>query len=98
MLALCAPDEVISIHQLQDEITALSGKLAQDEVKSRTLFCPTDSIAETVLEKADELNADLLIITASLSTTTENFFMGPFTQQIIYNACVPVLSIRPESA
>lgn len=97
VLALCAPDEVISIHQVQDEITALTGKLAEDEVRSQTLFCQTDSIAETVLEKADELRADLLIITASLSITTDNFFMGPFTQQIVFNARVPVLAIKPEA-
>ena len=97
VLALSAPDEVISIQQLQDEITALNLKLAQDAVRSQTLFFETDSIAETILEKADELNADLLIITASLSTSSANLFIGPFAQQIIYNARLPVLSIRPES-
>lgn len=98
ILALCAPDEVISMHQLKDEVAVLTDKLTQDTIRSQTMFCQTDSMAETVLEKADELNTDLLIITASLSVTTENYFMGPFTQQIVYNSRVPVLAIRPESA
>ena len=98
ILALCAPKEVISMHELKDEVAVLIEKLNQDNVRSQTVFCQTDSIAETVLEKADELTSNLLIITASLNLTTENYFMGPFTQQIVYNSRVPVLAIRPESA
>ena len=98
ILALCAPDEVISMHQLTDEVAILTDKLTQDTIRSQTLFCQTDSMAETVLEKVDELSTNLLVITASLNITTENYFMGPFTQQIVYNSRVPVLSIRPESA
>ena len=97
VLALFAPDEIISLQELQDEITGFNVILAQDGVRSQSLFCPTDSIAETVLEKTIELKADLLVITASLGINADNFFTGPFTQQIIHNARVPVLSIRPES-
>lgn len=97
VLALSAPEEVISIRQLQEEIITLNTKLVQDGISSQTVFCQTDLMAETVLEKASELNADLLIITAGLVTTTANFFIGSFTQQIIHNAHVPVLSIRPYS-
>ncbi len=98
ILALCAPDEVISMRQLTNEVAVLTEKLTQDNIRNQAVFCQTDSIAETVLEKVDELQATLLIITASLSVTTENYFMGPFTQQIMYNSRVPVLAIRPESA
>ncbi len=98
ILALCAPDEVISMHQLADEVAVLTEKLTQDNIRNEAIFCQTDSMAETVLEKVAELHTDLLVITASLNVTTENYFMGPFTQQIVYNSCVPVLAIRPESA
>ncbi|GAB4020728.1 universal stress protein [Spirosoma migulaei] len=97
VLALSAPEEVISIRQLQEEIIVLNTKLAQDGVGSQTVFSQTDFMAETVLDKANELNADLLIITAGLVTTTANFFIGSFTQQIIHNAYLPVLSIRPDT-
>jgi nucleotide-binding universal stress UspA family protein len=83
--------------QLQDALSQLGANLAQDGVRSQTLFCPTDAMAETVLEKAGELQPDLLIITAQLATTSDNFFIGPFTQQIIHNARIPVLSVHPES-
>ncbi|WP_338871302.1 universal stress protein [Spirosoma sp. SC4-14] len=97
VLALSNPDEVISISQLQDQITELLGKLAQDGVKSKTLFWPTESIAETVLDKCVELSADMLVITASLGATANDFLIGTFVQQIVYNAQIPVLFIRPDS-
>jgi nucleotide-binding universal stress UspA family protein len=97
VLALYAPDEVISLGQLQDEIAILHKQLAEDGIQSRTLFCPTDLIAETILQKAEELASDLLIITATLDTTLQDFFVGPFSQQIVHNARIPVLSIRPQS-
>ena len=97
VLALHPPEEVISIDQLQQQVAALDEQFARDNVRSRTLFCPTDLVAETVLQKAEELHADLLIITATLDTTQQDFFIGPFTQQIVHNAHVPVLSIRPQS-
>ncbi|GAB3550062.1 hypothetical protein GCM10027577_28590 [Spirosoma fluminis] len=97
VLALTVPDEVVSIDQLEDSLIDLDKRLAQDGIKSQILFCPTDTMAETVLKKADELQSDLLVITARLATTSDNFFIGPFTQQIIHNAHIPVLAIRPES-
>lgn len=96
ILALVIPDEVVSMAQLQDELSKLGEKLAEDGVRSQTLYCPTDSMAESVLEKAGELHSNLLIITARLATTSDNFFIGPFTQQIIHNARIPVLAIRPK--
>ena len=97
VLALFNPDEIISRQQLNDEIALLDEKLAQDGIRYQTLFQATELAAEAVLGKATALDADLLIITAALNTTSTNFFVGPFTRQVIYNAHLPVLAIRPES-
>lgn len=97
VLALFNPDEIISRRQLNDEIALLEEKLAQDAISYQTLFQATELAAEAVLGKATALGSDLLIITAALNTTPTNFFVGPFTRQIIYNAHLPVLAIRPES-
>lgn len=96
VLALFSPDEVISRHQLEEDIIALNVKLAQDGVKSRTEFCPTDLMAETVLEKAAEYGVDLLVITAGATERSDAFFAGSFARQILHNALLPVLAIRPE--
>lgn len=96
VLALFSPDEVISRYQLEEDISLLKGKLGQDGVKSRTEFCPTDLMAETVLGKAIDYQADLLVITAGPGTGSDAFFTGSFARQMLRNAPLPVLAIRPE--
>ncbi len=98
LLALHAPGEVISIDLLHEVVDALDSQLRSDGVSSHTLFYPTDEIPETILEKADELRSDLLIITATLYTSPDDFLAGSFTQQMVYNARIPVLFIRPQDA
>ncbi|WP_080056044.1 universal stress protein [Spirosoma aerolatum] len=97
VLALSAPEEVISIRDLQDILTELTTRLDDDQVVNQTLFCATDLMAATVLKKAQEIKTDLIIITAQLITTMDDLLIGPFTQQMIHNAQVPVLSIRSEA-
>lgn len=97
VLALTAPDEIISQEQVRETLAELTLKLTKDDSKNHIVFCTTDSMAETVLIQAADLQADLVIITAQLATPSDNFFIGPFTQQIIHTAQLPVLSIRPES-
>jgi nucleotide-binding universal stress UspA family protein len=97
VLALFNPDEIISRRQLNDEIALLDEKLAQDGIRYQTIFQATELAAEAVLAKAMALGSDLMIITAALNTSPTNFFVGPFTRQVIYNAPLPVLAIRPES-
>jgi nucleotide-binding universal stress UspA family protein len=98
VLALYNPEEVISLQQLEDEIKVLKDRLTRDNVSSRVVFCPTESVAEDVLNKSAEFNSDILVITAGLNSSPDSFFMGPFTRQIIYNASIPVLAIRSEFA
>lgn len=98
LLALHAPGEVISIDLLHEAVDALDRQLRSDGISSHTLFYPTDEIPETILQKADELHADLLIITATLYTSPADFLAGSFTQQMVYNARTPVLFIRPQVA
>lgn len=97
VLALSAPEELISISELQEQIAELRERLMQDKVKSKTLFWLTESIPEAVLEKCVELETDLLILTASLGIASTDFLIGTFVQQMVYNARVPVLFIRPDA-
>lgn len=55
----------------------------------------TDRAASEVLETAAREETDLIAITASLDYDIRDFFIGPYTQQIVNHAKVPVLSIRP---
>jgi hypothetical protein len=98
VLALFSPNEVISRYQLEEDISLLEGKLTRDGVKTCIDYCPTDLMAETVLEKAFERKADLLVITAGPGDGSDVFFTGSFTRQMLRYAPCPALAIRPEGA
>ena len=45
-----------------------------------------------MLEVCDAINADLIVINATLDYKWTQFFVGPYTQQVVNHAKVPVLS------
>lgn len=96
VLGLSDEGDQSTINALNQAVLLLKSQLGQDDINGDTLLLQTDSIAETVLQKTSDLRADLVIITADLDTTVDHFFVGPFVQQIVNHAKVPVLSIRPQ--
>ncbi len=85
-------DNMYNIFGLGDQ---LEERLRQDQVKFEVFFDQCNDYAERILAKAEKTRADLIVITATLDVNLTNFFIGPFTQQIINHAKVPVLCIRP---
>ncbi|AEI49921.1 universal stress protein [Runella slithyformis] len=84
-----------SFEELNLEASNLIQQLEKDGVQLRAEFHFCDSPAETIVEKAHELQVDLLVVTGSLEYQLKEFFIGPFAQQVINHANVPVLFIRP---
>ena len=54
--------------------------------------------AKKVLELAKKEKVDLIVINASLDYKWRQFFVGPYAQQVVNHAQVPVLSIRSVNA
>ncbi len=80
------------------KVLALKDKLRVDDVECISqILKPTDQVAEAVLSSTQSEQADLVAITATLDYSIRDFFIGPFTQQIVNHARIPVLSIRPAS-
>ena len=52
------------------------------------------NVAASILEYADNNNVDLITIMTEQNITTANKFLGPYAQQLINGAKVPVLSLR----
>lgn len=77
-----------------DAIDYLKTSLDEDEVQNRIEFHVGGNFATAILNKAKEINTDLIVITASIDRTVRNFFVGPFAQQIVHHSQFPVLSIR----
>lgn len=52
------------------------------------------NVAASILEYAKNNNIDLITIMTDQGTTTANKFLGPYSQQLINNSIVPVMSVR----
>ncbi len=96
VVGLLENTEKESFEVLNLEALTLNKKLKEDELKAQSYFYYCNDVAQKTLEKVKDFNADLLIITATLDHQIQDYFIGPFTYQIIQNATVPVLSIRPK--
>ena len=53
-----------------------------------------DNVAAGILKYADTQNIDVISIMTEQGTTTANKFLGPYAQQLVNNARMPVLSLR----
>ena len=82
---------------LTSVLATLTDQLTQDEINGDMLMLETDSAPYSVQQKASELRADLIVITADIDTVSQFSLFGPFAEQIINHANVPVLAIRPQS-
>ena len=53
-------------------------------------------LAEEVLKYAAKKNMDLIVVMSDLDRMrVSEYFMGPFSQQVVNHSAIPVLSIRP---
>ncbi|MFL5754347.1 MAG: universal stress protein [Bacteroidia bacterium] len=69
-------------------------------VKNKGIACtnktlPSENIAETVVEYANKIEADLIMIMTKAELSMKEMFVGTTAQKIIDISNVPVLSIRP---
>lgn len=72
------------------EIIEEHGIKCEMEVRS------TDYLADTVSAYAQENKMDMIVIMSHLDRVTiSEYFMGPFSQQIVNHSPIPVLSIHP---
>jgi nucleotide-binding universal stress UspA family protein len=85
-------DQVIDIFAL---VNQLDDELREDQVRSETSYSICDDFAAKVLETSESKEVDLIVLTSTLDFKIKEFFIGPYSQQIINQAKIPVLAIRP---
>lgn len=86
------PEESTEMNSLVDLVKK---KIAEDDVIYKSEIHFTDDVAREVLDISEKEKPDLIVITATLDKSIRNFFMGPYTQNIVNHAHYPVLSIQP---
>lgn len=96
---------ILGVYSLSDEkyenqLHAYSHQVKQ-YLKSKGVTCTNKSIAgdnhaETVVEYANKIEADLIVIMTKPDLNLKEFFMGTVAQHIHDISNIPVLSLRPK--
>lgn len=76
---------------MESAVEDISGTISKVEHE----YYVGDNIAKAALDKGKHLNADLIVITASITKSIKRFFNIEYVRQIIDNHNTPVLSIKP---
>lgn len=68
--------------------------LSEKNIKYVLKESEADNLVRTILDYADSSNADMILIMTEQGGTSGNVFLGPYAQQLINNALIPVLSLQ----
>ncbi len=94
LYGLTTDEDASRLNEVIDREGMLEEKLNEDRVDYEIAFDHCHNYADYILNRAAETKADLIVITASLDHTIKEFFIGPFAQQVLNHAGIPVLSVR----
>ncbi len=81
-----------------DVVMSQIKKIAAD----KHVTCTTETIldaknrADATIKHADKVKADLIVIMTDQEAEISGFFLGPYSQQVIHHAKVPVIALTPE--
>jgi nucleotide-binding universal stress UspA family protein len=89
---LCLPEEEELLAIQKEEIKKIEASICKSEFIFSNEIYLCKNFAQKVLEVCDAINADLIVINATLDYKWTQFFVGPYTQQVVNHAKVPVLS------
>lgn len=81
------------IIELSTKVFELRNKNAKDKSHLSFTFCRNPDVAEEVLNILYQNKTDLVVISPGIDSVSRPSFIGPFSQKIINNAVIPVLSL-----
>ena len=83
-------------YRIQNYVSQTQTYLKENDVRFRSVFIDTHNIADTIVDYAKKVDAQLLSIMTEQETTTANLWLGPYAAQMVNHSPIPVLSIHPE--
>lgn len=94
IFALSVDSDTVEGHALELMTHRLNagGKLPAMALSVR--FSEQKNISKEVLDRADRMQADLVVLSPAVDVINKQFFIGPFCQRIIHHAKMPVLYVR----
>lgn len=94
ILGLTKPGEMFELGKVEDEMHAIAKALRLEKINYRSEMRACRNYATEIIKTAKKEKCDLIVINASLDYKWREFFIGPFTHQVISRSAVPVLSFR----
>jgi nucleotide-binding universal stress UspA family protein len=81
------------VPQLSATVLEIKDKYHDNKIEVAVSISKNRNIAESVLAKAKQMQADLIVISPGIDIADNPFFIGPFSQRIINHSRIPILSI-----
>ena len=75
-------------------VSEIEDVVAKDKVNMKTFWGSGLSIANDILQFAQQNNSDLIVLTNALDAIPKSNFIGPHAQKVIHNSRIPLLSIK----
>lgn len=91
---LCGEDDIESLIPNENIVQSIISYCTQNHILYTKETYMAKNLAAQVLQLAATHNTDLIVINATLDYNWAQFFIGPYTQQVVNHAKVPVLSFR----
>ena len=79
---------------LTEMVEELRQQVKSDGVKFFISINYGNNIAEDIIKKCAQTEADLLVLSSSVDISRNQFFVGPHSQQVINHSQIPVLNMR----
>ncbi|MBR1798677.1 MAG: universal stress protein [Bacteroidales bacterium] len=93
---------ILGLYDMKDQETSLRTFVQQSEeyaqrhgVEAVSVVRPYSNYCDTLLEYADEISADMLVVNTEQDRIISQMFLGTNAQQVVNRSQIPVLSIHP---
>lgn len=88
-------NDIESVPEMEELVKRVKTRMEIDNIACDGQVYVCENPARQVNTIADRESPDLIAITTTPDTSLKDFFLGPYTQDIVNTAKVPVLSVRP---
>ena len=92
---LADKNEPEQIKEAVFSIDLLRNMCEEDKIPYSTVILPCNNFATKIIDKANIVNADLIVISSHIDYDSKENFIGYFAQDIVNQSKCPVLSISP---
>jgi len=95
VVSITNTDDEFIVNKLVRQMNQVVEFISQVNINCTGEIMKSHSISDTVIEFAEKVNADLIIIMTQQELEWTEFFIGTESQKIINHSDIPVCSIRP---